>query len=77
MLTIGRGAPVRTFLGVYKGASASNMQLVSEPCNLLGRAEEIVCIWQLGLAHFGGLFWPTPGTFGLRGYCSVLLERSP
>ena len=35
------------------------------------------CVWQLGLAHFGSLFWPTPGTLGLRGYCSVLLERSP
>jgi hypothetical protein len=31
------------------------------------------CVWQLGLAHFGSLFWPTPGTLGLRGYCSVLL----
>jgi hypothetical protein len=20
------------------------------------------CVWQAGLAHFGSLFWPTPGT---------------
>jgi len=20
----------------------------------------LVCFWQLGLAHFGGLIWPTP-----------------
>jgi len=19
-----------------------------------------ICFWQVGLAHFGGLFWPTP-----------------
>jgi hypothetical protein len=21
------------------------------------------CVWQAGLAHFGILFWPTPGQF--------------
>ena len=36
-----------------------------------------LCFWQLVLAHFGGLMWPTLGTLSLRGYCSLLLERSP
>jgi hypothetical protein len=22
--------------------------------------EEDICFWQLALAHFGGLIWPTP-----------------
>ena len=35
--------------------------------------QDVECVWQLGLAHCGGLFWPTPGPLGLRGYCSVLL----
>ncbi len=25
------------------------------------------CFWQVGLAHFGGLIWPTLGTLSLRG----------
>jgi hypothetical protein len=25
-------------------------------------AETMDCVWQAGLAHFGSLFWPTPGT---------------
>ncbi|MGA3127800.1 MAG: DUF1003 domain-containing protein [Candidatus Korobacteraceae bacterium] len=29
----------------------------SAPFSLLGT----ICFWQLGLAHFGSLFWPTPG----------------
>jgi hypothetical protein len=28
-----------------------------------------LCVWQVGLAHFGILFWPTPGT--LKGLGSV------
>jgi len=24
------------------------------------------CVWQVGLAHFGGLFWPTPGTLKVK-----------
>jgi hypothetical protein len=32
--------------------------------------------WQLGLADFGGLFWPPSVTLIVRGN-SVLLERSP
>jgi hypothetical protein len=38
---------------------------------------ELLCFWQVGLAHFGGLIWPTLGTLRFRGQCSVLLERSP
>jgi hypothetical protein len=29
----------------------------ARPMNALGRA----CVWQLYLAHFGSLIWPTPG----------------
>ena len=25
------------------------------------------CFWQVGLAHFGGLIWPTLGTLSFRG----------
>ena len=24
------------------------------------------CFWQLGLAHFGSLIWPTPGTLKVK-----------
>jgi hypothetical protein len=27
-----------------------------------GADKETNCFWQAGLAHFGILFWPTPGT---------------
>ncbi len=35
--------------------------------DVLIAAKEVECVWQYGLAHFGGLFWPTPGTLWLRG----------
>ena len=25
-----------------------------------------ICFWQVGLAHFGGLIWPTPGTLKVK-----------
>jgi len=28
---------------------------------------EPICFWQLALAQFGGLMWPTLGTLSLRG----------
>ena len=27
---------------------------------------DIVCFWQVGLAHFGSLIWPTPGTLKVK-----------
>jgi hypothetical protein len=36
-----------------------------EPLLALDRAAHLLgisCVWQAGLAHFGSLFWPTPGT---------------
>jgi phenylpyruvate tautomerase PptA (4-oxalocrotonate tautomerase family) len=31
-------------------------------------AKAFVCVWQAGLAHFGSLFWPTPGTLKVREF---------
>ena len=31
------------------------------PHGLCGRLPSHLCVWQAGLAHFGILFWPTPG----------------
>jgi hypothetical protein len=34
-------------------------------------AEQLIfCVWQAGLAHFGILFWPTPGTLKIWDYSS-------
>ena len=29
---------------------------------IVRRIYPVHCVWQAGLAHFGSLFWPTPGT---------------
>lgn len=31
-----------------------------------GRTMYVFDFWQLGLVHFGGLFWPTLGTLKVR-----------
>jgi hypothetical protein len=31
------------------------------------KAMQQICFWQLALAHFGGLIWPTLGTLRFRG----------
>jgi len=36
--------------------------LVKIPLVTTDGEEHQVCVWQAGLAHFGSLFWPTPGT---------------
>ena len=41
-------------------------RVVEEAC-------ELACVWQLDLAHYGGLIWPTPGTLRLKRavFCSA------
>jgi hypothetical protein len=39
----------------------------SRSSNLIAQDIGACCFWQLALAHFGGLIWPTLGTLKFRG----------
>ena len=62
-----------------RGPGKEQMKTLDENLNALrpGRRRKIeeraaqlisddLCFWQVGLAHFGGLIWPTPGTLKVK-----------
>ncbi len=63
------------FLSLNQVPGSSGASVFYAPLITMGKEFTVsgrVCVWQLHLAHFGGLFWPTPVSDGCRAGFSVL-----